>query len=143
MTTTEQHADVATGQGEQAEPQDNTVTWWEIQVPDLEAAQAFYGAAFGWTFQEFYDGFLMCLAPDGSMIGGLEQSEGSVGDRQVRIYVQTSDLEATLQRGVAAGGTVVKPRALISDEFGWYAILTDPSGHQIGVATSRPAPESS
>jgi predicted enzyme related to lactoylglutathione lyase len=55
--------------------------------------------------------------------------------------VQTADLEGTLERVVAAGGTVVKPRAVISEEYGWFALLADPDGLTIGLSTSRPARE--
>jgi len=33
----------------------NTVAWFEIGAPDVEAAEAFYGTLFGWSF-----------APDGA-----------------------------------------------------------------------------
>ena len=28
----------------------NTVSWFEIGAPDVEAAKAFYGPLFGWSF---------------------------------------------------------------------------------------------
>ena len=36
-------------------PAANTVSWFEIGAPDVNAAQAFYGPLFGWSF-----------APDGA-----------------------------------------------------------------------------
>jgi predicted enzyme related to lactoylglutathione lyase len=134
--TTQTPADQAT------EPRDNTVNWWEIQVPDLDAGKAFYGAVFGWTFSDFGDGFAICQGPDGTMLGGLDQVEGEPAGRHVRIYVHTDDLEATLERVVANGGTVATPRAIVSEEFGWYANVVDPGGLTIGLSTSRPARES-
>jgi predicted enzyme related to lactoylglutathione lyase len=36
-------------------PASNTVAWFEIGAPDVDAAKAFYGQLFGWSF-----------APDGA-----------------------------------------------------------------------------
>ena len=32
----------------------NTVSWFEIGAPDVEAAKAFYGPLFGWSFAADY-----------------------------------------------------------------------------------------
>ena len=31
-------------------PATNTVTWFEIGAPDVDAAKVFYGPLFGWSF---------------------------------------------------------------------------------------------
>jgi predicted enzyme related to lactoylglutathione lyase len=46
-----------------------TITWWEIQVPDLDQAKAFYGGVFGWTFKSWMDGY--GAAHDGEGKGGV------------------------------------------------------------------------
>ncbi len=144
MTITDSDQQAADERLDQADPRDNTVTWWEIQVPDIEGGKAFYGAVFGWTFADFGEGFAICQGPDGATIGGLEQVDGgAAAGRHVRVYVQTADLEAALERVTGAGGTVLKPRALISEEFGWWALVADPAGLTIGLCTGRPGPESS
>jgi uncharacterized protein len=125
-----------------AAQQNNTVTWWELQVPDLEQGKAFYGAVFGWTFQPFGDDFELASGADGAPIGGLDGRTGkgeSPAGRGVRVYVQVEDLEATLAKVTAAGGAVTTPRTLITEEYGWFAYFTDPSGLTLGLATSNPA----
>ena len=122
--------------------QNNTVTWWELQVPDLEQAKAFYAEVFGWTFQPFGDDFVMACTPDGIPIGGLDSGTGqgeSPAGRGVRVYVQVADLEATTAKVTAVGGAVTTPRTLIADEYGWFATITDPSGLTLGLVTSNPA----
>jgi predicted enzyme related to lactoylglutathione lyase len=122
--------------------QNDTVTWWELQVSDLEPARAFYGAVFGWTFQPFGDDFLMASAPDGTPLGGLDGGTGkgeSPAGRGVRVYVQVEDLEATLAKVTAAGGAVTTPRTVITEEYGWFATFTDPSGLTLGLVSSNPA----
>lgn len=144
MTTTQQEAgpqQESAGRPAAAptDSRDGRVIWWEIQVPELEVAKAFYAAVFGWTYSAFGEGFVICHGPDGAMIGGLEQIDGEPAGRHVRVYVQTSDLEATLARVESAGGTVVQQRGVISEEYGWYALVTDPSGLTIGLCTDRSA----
>lgn len=121
---------------------DNTVTWWELQVTDLEEAKRFYGSVFGWSFQSFGDGFEMAAAPDGTPLGGLDSATGkgeSPAGRGARIYVKVSDLEQTLKAVASNGGAVEQSRTLISPEYGWWALFSDPSGLKIGLTTANPA----
>ena len=121
---------------------DNTVTWWELQVTDLEQAKTFYGSVFGWAFQPFGDGYAMVTAPDGTPLGGLDSDTGKgeqPAGRTSRIYVQVADLEQTLKAVESAGGSIVADRQLISEEFGWWAMFADPSGLKLGLVTSNPA----
>ncbi|MEQ7123917.1 VOC family protein [Actinopolymorpha sp. B11F2] len=119
----------------------NPLAWWEIQVPDLDVAQAFYGAVFGWTFEPFEDGFVVAKTADGTMVGGLDTSAGDAppAGRRVHVYFRSDDLEATLRAVQAAGGAVVQPRTLISEGYGWFATAADPSGLQFGLVTDKPA----
>lgn len=120
----------------------NTVTWWELQVPDLEQAKKFYGAVFGWSYQTFGDGFEVICTPDGTMIGGLDggtaKGESPAG-RGARVYVLVDDMEDTLSRVAPNGGEVQQSRTLIAPEYGWFALLTDPSGLTIGMTTTNEA----
>lgn len=119
---------------------DNTVTWWELQVTDLEQAKEFYGSVFGWAFQPFGDGYAMVTAPDGTPLGGLDADTNKGKEpagRVSRVYVQVADLEQTLKSIETSGGTVVAGRTLISEEFGWWAMFADPSGLTVGLVTSN------
>ena len=118
----------------------NTVTWWELQVDDLETAKRFYGTVFGWVFQPFGEGFEMASLPDGTPVGGLDSADGKgeqPAGRGVRVYVQVDDLEQTLDAITTNGGSVLEKRTLISEEYGWYALFADPSGLRIGLVSSN------
>lgn len=119
-----------------ADPTLNRVTWWEIPVSDLDAAQAFYGSVFDWAFTPFGDGFVMAQV-GGEYIGGLHTGSAPGGEG-VRIYVNVGDLERTLRRISGAGGTVHHERTEISPEMGWWADFTDPDGNRIGLCSSVP-----
>ena len=116
----------------------NTVTWWELPVRDLEKAQAFYGAVFGWTFQPFAEGY-KGIVNGPEMIGGLFEAPDKVGAVGVRVYVNVTDLEATLAAAEKAGGTVTVPRTEIGGDMGWWGNFTDPEGRIIGLATNNAA----
>lgn len=116
-----------------------SVSWFDVQVSDLEAAKSFYGAVFGWTFTPFGETFVTITASDGNMIGGLDQVAGEPAGRAVRIYLGTDELEGVLSRVEKAGGFVEKARTLITEEFGWSATFVDPSGIKIGLWTGKPA----
>ena len=69
----------------------NPITWWEIQVPDLERAKAFYGGVFDWTFKPWRDGYEAVHTADGTMIGGLSHKTGKTAGRPVRPELRPVD----------------------------------------------------
>lgn len=115
------------------------VNWWEIEVPDLDEAGAFYGAVFGWTMVPFGDSSLFAMRGE-SMVCGLNRVEGEPSGRGVRAYLESTDMEATLARVQEAGGTVVTGRSLVDmdGDMGWWALFTDPSGVNLGLWTGTP-----
>ncbi len=132
-------ATTATATAPSAGPVEGPIAWYEIQVPDLERATAFYTAVFGATSQP-WEQYVMLVDADGRPLCALEQSATPVPQEPaVRIYFQAPDLEAACEAVVAAGGSVEKERALISEEFGWWALARDPFGHWLGLCTDQPA----
>jgi predicted enzyme related to lactoylglutathione lyase len=119
-------------------PPYNTVTWWEIPVQNLEKAQTFYGAVFGWAFQPFGEGYVGVLT-DGALIGGLSESGGDEVGEGVRIYVNVADIEATLKAVEAAGGQLKTPRQEVGGDMGWWAHFIDSQGRLIGLSSMNPA----
>jgi uncharacterized protein len=118
----------------------HAVTWYEIQVTDLEAAKTFYGEVFGWTFESWGETFVVAKAGD-QMICGLDLAEGdaSPAGRHVRVYLDVDDLEETLARVEKAGGEVVASRTAVPGDSGWFATFADPSGLKLSLWTTTPA----
>jgi predicted enzyme related to lactoylglutathione lyase len=113
-------------------------SWWDILVDDLEVAQRFYRAVFGWTFPIPGPDFVVVF--DGTeQVGQLYASSEQVSGRGIRMYFDTDDLEAILAKVASAGGIVKTERTPIGPEMGWYGEFTDPSGVTIGLHTSVPA----
>ena len=119
-------------------PVANPFSWCDIEVSDLKQAESFFGEVFGWEFVPFGDDFAVATK-DGALVCGVMKAEGPVAGRGLRGYIATDDLEGTLQRVEAAGGSVAKTRREIGGDFGWWAWFRDPSGVVLGLATDRPA----
>ncbi|HEY6801691.1 MAG TPA: VOC family protein [Agromyces sp.] len=114
-----------------------TIDYIEIPVTDLAAAQAFYGAAFGWEFTSYgdeYAGIRTAAEESGDEAGGLNLvDEVTRGGPLVLLY--SNDLDATVTAVKDAGGQVVNGPY----EFpgGRRFHFLDPSGNELGVWASR------
>jgi predicted enzyme related to lactoylglutathione lyase len=113
----------------------HSIDYIELPVTDLDAAQDFYGAAFGWEFVPYgpsYAGIRTAAEQPPGEAGGLrlaEANEISRGGPFVLLF--SEDLDATLVRIREAGGEVVDGPY----EFpgGRRAHFLDPSGNELGV----------
>lgn len=108
--------------------------WIDLGSPDVEAAAAYYGAVFGWTFQS--------LGPEAMGYGFLQQDGRTVGaigpltedgaTSAWTIYFQTPDADATAKDVQSHGGTVrVEPFDVMT--AGRMACLTDPAGAEFAT----------
>lgn len=119
---------------------DGEITWWELDVPDVERAKQFYGAVCPWQFESMqgFDGYVLVKVGD-TQIGALQASDaGQPSGRGVTLYVQVADLEGTLERARSAGGTVEHERSEVPGNQ-WFGQVRDPFGLRIGFLTSNPA----
>lgn len=121
-------------------PLTGKVIWNDLVTEDIDAAQRFYGGMFGWTFQESRGegGAEYLLAREGdAYVAGLlsanERSDGRNVSRWVP-YVSVTDVDAALERSVAAGATVAASARDLA--LGRVAALVDPQGAVIGIANS-------
>lgn len=116
-----------------------TVGFWELRITDVERASAFYGTVFGLVARPFGE-YVMLSTADGAPIAGLELvEEAPPTDGFFRPTFDSEDLEADLAAVEAAGGTVLLPRSQISEDFGWWAAVTDPFGNRLQLSTNNPA----
>lgn len=114
----------------------HTIDYIELAATDLAAAKAFYGAAFGWTFNDYgpgYAGFLDGRA-DGVEAGGL-RLEASVARGGPLVILFSDTLEETLAAVRAAGGVITKE--IFDFPGGRRFQFTDPSGNELGVWSPR------
>lgn len=111
------------------------ISYVEIPAPDLDAAKAFYAAAFGWSFNDYGGQYAGIVAPDGAgEVGGLNPQGSPVrGDLLVLLY--SEDLDATLAAVEAAGGTVAEPPYPYPGGRRFHFL--DPAGNQLAVFAHR------
>ncbi|MEZ5995826.1 MAG: VOC family protein [Hyphomonadaceae bacterium] len=110
----------------------NHVDYVEFSAQDLSAVKAFYGQAFGWTFQDWGPDY---TAFSGAGVeGGFRGGEApAAGGALVILYAD--DLEAAERAVTAAGGEIIARH-----EFpgGRRFHFRDPAGNVLGVWTIAP-----
>jgi len=121
------------------------VIWNELNTRDTEAAKAFYGAVFGWSFdqREFETGMYTSLKLGEDTVGGMIDITGRVPDEVPAhwlAYYAVDAVDATLDSAKGAGGEVVFGPEDIS-EVGRIAVLKDPFGAVFALITPDPTME--
>jgi uncharacterized protein len=109
------------------------IVHFEIIGKDATRLQTFYRELFGWKIGDPAPEFGHYGLVDGDssgLAGGIGQSPD--GKSQVTVYVQVPDLQATLDRAVANGGSVVMPPTEIPNVV-TLAQFADPDGNVIGL----------
>jgi predicted enzyme related to lactoylglutathione lyase len=113
--------------------------WVDLSATDVDAAQAFYGGLFGWTFEDvptpMGPSYTMCSL-DGRVVAGIGPQPPGMEEAAVpsmwNSYVIVGDVEATCEAATAAGGQVVMPAMDVMTQ-GRMAVLLDPSGAAVGL----------
>lgn len=118
----------------------DTLIWNELVTPAVDAARAFYGAVFGWTYEVSGEGYVLA-AVDGRVQAGMMAMDESWGDVPPHwsVYFLVEDVDAAVARAGELGGAVPVP-ATAAGEGGRFAVLQDPQGGVFSVMESDEAP---
>lgn len=118
-------------------PEHEKLDYVEYPARDLEATKAFFGAAFGWEFED-YGGDYCAFAGQG-LDGGFYRSElySSTRGGAALLVFYSEDLEATQARVEAAGGRIEKP--VFAFPGGRRFHFSEPSGNEFAVWSDREA----
>ncbi len=102
----------------------------EIPATDIAAAKAFYGEAFGWTFQDWGDDY--ADIQDAGVSGGLRRVDHPPPRGGTLAILYSDDLEASEKAVAGAGGRITERH-----EFpgGRRFHFLDPSGVELAVWT--------
>ena len=116
-------------------PDDKRIDYVEFPAGDFDAVEAFYSETFGWTFTDYgpdYRAF-----HDGKLEGGFFRSENrsTTSHGAALIVIYADDLEATLERVVANGGSIC--RDILSFPGGRRFQFLDPHGNELGVWSDK------
>lgn len=109
---------------------DLKIDYIEFNVADIARSRAFYGAAFGWSFVDH--GPQYCEFGDGRLTGGLT-TLGPVRTGGPLIILYADDLENTVERVEAAGGSILKQPYGFPGGRRFH--FSDPDGYELAVWT--------
>jgi uncharacterized protein len=112
-------------------PVHHAINYVEITVTDMDAAEQFYGTAFGWRFTDYAPAYAGIQAHGGDgEVGGLSLGQNvEPGGSLVLLY--SDDLDVTVAAIKDAGGTIAEePYAFPG---GRRFTSFDPSGNRLGV----------
>jgi hypothetical protein len=109
----------------------NRIDYVEFAAEDLAAFKTFYGAAFGWTFQDWGPDYVSFSGA--GLEGGVRGGEAPrAGTTLVILYAD--DLAATEKKVVAAGGVVTARHEFPGGERFHFR---DAVGNELAVWTKR------
>ncbi|HVI46066.1 MAG TPA: VOC family protein [Chitinophaga sp.] len=103
------------------------VQYIEFLSKDIQRARKFYAESFGWKFTDYGPDY---TAFEGEYVdGGFTSGKPVKGTILVVLY--STDLEATQQKVIAAGGVITKE--IFSFPGGRRFQFTDPDGYELAV----------
>lgn len=123
------------------------LVWNELDTRDVAAARDFYGAVFGWAFEEreFETGTYTSIKAGDATAGGILDVTGRVPDEVPNhwlAYFAVDDIDASLGKASDGGGEVVFGPENIG-EVGRIAVLKDPFGAVFALIQPDPAMQQS
>ena len=108
------------------------VVHFEVNAKDGKAMSEFYKDLFEWEIDSNNPINYGMVAPgEGGIGGGIGQVDGGEGS-WVTFYVAVPDLQASLDKAIELGGSIVMPVTEIPDIV-TIAIFADPEGNRIGL----------
>ena len=114
------------------------LSWNALNTRDIEGAKAFYGAVFGWVFEDNdmgEAGTYTTIKLGEDMVGGiLNMAERGVPEQippHWQVYFAVEDTDATVAQATERGASVMVPPMEVP--AGRFSILTDPHGASFAV----------
>jgi uncharacterized protein len=120
----------------------NVVGWFEIPVVDMDRAVKFYETIFGFQLTRQNMGPLeMAWFPwiengtgsTGSLVHHEEYYKPSTDGVLIYFTTPTGDLNKDTKTIEKAGGKIIQPRTLITEEIGYMALFIDTEGNRIAL----------
>lgn len=120
----------------------NTINWFEIPVLDFKRAKKFYGDIFSSDIHEMNMGpYTMGFLPydEGKVSGAIVHGEGYNPSKEgTLVYLNGGDdLSGMLAKVEAAGGKIIKPKTLITEQIGYDAIFIDTEGNKVALHSPK------
>lgn len=119
-----------------------TFCWPELYVPDIDHAKKFYGALFGWTFNDtpmpgaggdVYTIFQLGGRDVAAMVRLGPEMQKTGMPPNWGAYIAVDDADAAAKKAKELGGKVLMEPFDVMDTFGRMAVLQDPTGAVFSV----------
>ena len=117
--------------------------WADLSTPDVDAAQRFYRALFGWQTsvrRTDMGEYVVAEAAGREVAGMMAPAPGSEGPARWTVFVRIDDLERSLERLTSAGGTVRAGPFPIPGEAR-IAVVADRTGAELAFISGGPQPD--
>ena len=124
------------------EKMENLIVWFEIPVNDFVRAKKFYSEILQTEIKDEKMGDDLMgffLTEKGGSSGAVVKGEGhEPGDKGTIVYLNAGeDLQVILNRVEPAGGKIVVPKTLITDELGCFAWFLDTEGNRLALWSQK------
>jgi len=110
---------------------DGKICYIQIPATDIAASAAFYGAVFGWEIRTRGDGSVAFDDTVNQVSGTWILSRPPSVIPGLLIFIMVFDAVETMEKIVAAGGTIVQPIGGDAPEI--TARFSDPAGNVLGI----------
>ena len=105
----------------------------EVRGLDSLVLQEFYSKVFGWKIEvEETMNYVQFLPEEGGIGGAFTEVSDDNPAGTIVPYVTTDDIDASLEKVDANGGSTAVPKTEIPG-FGHFAVFRDPTGNNIGL----------
>jgi len=113
----------------------HSIDYIELAVTDVAAAKRFYGAAFGWKFNDYGPDYAGIQGAGAEReVGGFRKEDRVVAGGPL-VVLYSNELETTVAKVREAGGKILKePFAFPGGRRFEFA---DPSGNHLGVWSEK------
>jgi uncharacterized protein len=121
--------------GERTSYTPGTFSWVDLQTDDLDGARRFYGALFGWSYEDvpIGDGAVYSMAKvQGHNVAGLGERQDESMPPHWNCYVTVADADAGAARAVELGATLLAEPFDVFDA-GRMAAFAYPQGAVLSV----------
>jgi len=118
----------------------NSIVHFEIPADDVERAQKFYRAAFGWKISDPWkmNYFMVETKKKGEdgINGGLMLRKNP--GQPFMNYISVRSIDDSIKKVQQAGGSICMPKTEIGQGMGWIAAFQDTEGNLMGFHQSPP-----
>lgn len=112
----------------------------ELSTHDRDATGKFYSELFGWEVQQMPEMNYATFSTGEGVGGGFNPISDDYPAGTITFYVQTDDVDTSLNKAEALGGKIIVPKSPIPG-VAWFGMFRDPTGNLVAVMTTTPPEE--